>query len=467
MRLVWLRSELRLEDHPVLYDACRKGGPVRALVCATPQQWEKHDDAPCKIAFRQALVHTLAPRLASRGIALDVIERPFYQDLPQALTAYCRSHGVKELWYTKEVPVYEQQRDKAVEKAMEAFGVAVHAYDPPWLVPLKGMVNKQGKPYRVFTPWYKHCMDQMDVFLSNPLPAPPAVGPALPLPDLLCWTKASFRADLWPADEEKAQQKLHDFLAARLTAYAQARDVPAKPSTSLLSPYLSQGVLSLRQCVWAAWQACVAKGIDPHTDGWIRQLFWREFYLMIMQCFPWVSQGQPFQREAVYPYETFDDKRHRLWVTGCTGFPFVDAGMRQLKATGWMHNRLRMLTASFYCKLMGMPWWEGERFFMQHLIDGDFPANNGGWQWCASVGCDASPWFRIFHPHKQSETWDPDGTYIKTFVPELAGLAAKDIHNPSDDVRQKVGYPPAMLEASAARRHTLARYQQARALSRP
>jgi deoxyribodipyrimidine photo-lyase len=459
MHLVWLRNNLRVNDNRPLYDACASGGPVRVLYAVTPRQWTRHNDAPSKQAFCQAAFHDLTQTLAALGIETDVIEAPLYDDLPKAFVRYAKTHGVTDVWFEEEIPIHEARRDRAVRVALERAGVTVHLLPYPWLVD-GGVQTQSGTPYKVFTPWYRATMKALKDALAKPLPAPAAQGPALN-PKKHVWTEARFRDDLWPASTASAEKRLHYFITKNLHTYGQQRDYPGLDLTSRLSPYLTNGLLSLHQCVGAAWQVLLRAGSDPFMDDWIRELCWREFYGTLMAHFPRLSMGKAFKDKGVPTAWRDDPKLKRAFEAGETGFPIADAAVRQLRETGWMHNRLRMVVASFYCKLLLLPWWDGEAFFMRHLIDGDFASNNGGWQWCASTGCDASPWFRIFNPLRQSRKFDPKGEFITSMLPGFRDVDAKERHDPSPKTRKRLAYPEPIIDYKSARARALDFYGRA------
>ncbi|EWM40830.1 FAD binding domain of DNA photolyase family protein [Bordetella holmesii 35009] len=235
--------------------------------------------------------------------------------------------------------------------------------------------------------------------------------------------------------------------------YHERRDLPALPGTSALSPYLASGVLSPAQCLRAALRANQGE-IDSGQQGaraWITELLWREFYLHLLAAYPALSMHQPMRPETRYLAWRRAPEDLRAWQEGRTGIPLVDAAQRQLLATGWMHNRLRMVSAMFLAKNLLLDWRLGEAWFMGHLIDGDLAANNGGWQWSASTGADAVPYFRVFNPITQSRRFDPKAAFLRHWLPELAGLDDKSIHEPSDAQRRATGYPQAIADLKTSR----------------
>jgi deoxyribodipyrimidine photo-lyase len=243
-------------------------------------------------------------------------------------------------------------------------------------------------------------------------------------------------------------------------SYGEHRDCPAVRGTSILSPFLAAGVISPRQCLQAAVAAARSSATDAHGAAtWISELTWRDFYTHVLVGFPRVSKNRPFRLKSDSVMWRSSDADLAAWKSGRTGYPIVDAGMRQLNQTGWMHNRLRMVTAMFLTKHLLIDWRVGEQYFMRNLIDGDLAANNGGWQWSASTGTDAAPYFRIFNPFTQSSRFDPDGKFIKTFCPELTRLPVQSLHDPqklSEHLhRSKIDYPCCIVDHAVARDRAL------------
>ncbi|MEH6357837.1 MAG: deoxyribodipyrimidine photo-lyase [Pseudomonadales bacterium] len=456
MKLVWLRNDLRLDDNPALHAAYQQGLAVRVIYIATPKQWQDHNEAPAKLAFRSQALKSLAGKLAERGIEFELLETESFKDIALLLSDYCLQQGVTDLWFNRETPLHEQARDQSVTEQLKSLNINCHTCNADLLV-TKAVINLQGKPYKVFTPWYKAWLKQLNNQDNQPLTAPQPTGNTVSaqLGNTDLPGGSHFRDDLWPATEEAALERLGKFCHRSLEHYSEHRDFPAINGTSTLSPYLASGLVSPRRCLMAIQQTAFEEGKDWRESVWLRELGWREFYRYLMVNFSHISQGKPFKKTPEqWPWQQ-NPALLKAWQTGNTGFPIIDAAMRQLLSTGWMHNRLRMLVASFLCKLMLIDWREGERFFMLHLIDGDFASNNGGWQWSASTGCDASPWFRIFNPTAQSQKFDADGKFIAKFLPELAGLDNKQIHNPSAEIRKERGYAEPVIDYKAMRERAI------------
>jgi deoxyribodipyrimidine photo-lyase len=254
---------------------------------------------------------------------------------------------------------------------------------------------------------------------------------------------------------------LQHFVKERIERYKTDRDSPATAGTSTLSPYLASGVISARQCLESAVAANNGR-VDSGKTGvvtWISELIWREFYRHILMGYPRVCRHQPFRLETKQIEWDEDDAHFEAWCAGRTGFPIVDAGMRQLARTGWMHNRVRMITAMFLTKDLFIDWRRGEAHFMRHLVDGDLASNNGGWQWSASTGTDAAPYFRIFNPYSQSRKCDPTGDYIRKFVPELAGLDDDSIHQPEPLAADANDYPQPIVDRTQTKERVMAAFK--------
>lgn len=437
--LHWFRRDLRVDDNTALLQARdRADEGVFAVFVVTPGQWREHDDAPAKIHFWLEGLRAVRARLAELRIPLRVLTVDDFDAVPGALLALCRELGVHEVHANAEYEVNERRRDRAVGEALRAAGSALHLHtDRTFLAPDR-VRTQQHTAYSVFTPFKRAWIEQARTIPCTPLPAPRAQAEQRidsdPIPDRVKgFAFEGARPDLWPASEGEAQRRLARFIEHRARAYAERRDLPGTNGTSTLSPYLAAGVLSPRQCLRAALDANQQRFANGQKglDTWISELVWREFYAHVVVAWPRVSMGRAFKPEVdEHVAWRYDEGDLHAWQEGRTGYPLVDAAMRQLVRTGWMHNRLRMVTAMFLTKHLLLDWREGERFFMRHLVDGDLAANNGGWQWSASVGTDAVPYFRIFNPMTQSARFDPEGAFVHRFVPELEGVTGKALHDP-------------------------------------
>ena len=460
-RLVWYRNDLRLR-HAGLRDALDSGEAVRALYLLCPGQWDRHGVAEARRWYVLESLRELGRGLARRGVPLDVIDAGTFEHCPEVLADYVQHHGIQAVHCSREYPLNEKRRDQAVADRLTVLGVAIHGRDETMLVPPQALRTGQGTPYTVFTPYSRAWHKMLD--RAPPLPEQPprtATPAGFPGEAMIDDALGQLRVPdsvrrAWPPGEAAAQRRLTDFLEKGLQPYGSRRDDPDKAGTSRLSAALSAGTLAPADAWWRARQT--ADG-STGAAAWINELAWRDFYRQIMALFPRLSRGEAFQPvDRMLSWNT-DETLWRAWCEGRTGYPLVDAGMRQLMHQGWMHNRLRMVTAMFLSKHLMIDWRRGERFFMEHLVDGDFAANNGGWQWSASVGTDAVPYFRVFNPVRQSRRFDPQGHFIARYVPELAHLDADSIHEPWKAPMLAPNYPVPIVAHQGVRDRVAERFR--------
>lgn len=462
--IVWFRRDLRVTDHTALYQACRESkAGVIGLFLVSPTQWREHDEADCKVKFWLDNLAELSNRLTKLRIPLRIEVAESFAEVPETISAFARQHECTTVYFNREYEVNELRRDNATAAACEEAGIAVRRFHDRVIVPPQEIRTQEGKFYSVFTPfrrvWEKKALEFIETT------SPPAKQELLelepsPIPDAVTgFDFDQLNSELWPPGEAEAQSRLEQFVD-RIDDYHDARDIPSLEGTSLLSPYLAAGVISPRQCLSAAVAANGGQmtGEEGPTT-WISELAWRDFYTHVMQACPRVSMDRPFKLKTnALPWRT-DENDFEAWTQGRTGYPIVDAGMRQLNQTGWMHNRLRMVTAMFLTKNLLIDWRWGETYFMQHLIDGDLAANNGGWQWSASTGTDSVPYFRIFNPFSQSKRFDPEGTFIKKMCPELEAVPGTALHDPgklSASIQElNLDYPDFVVEYKHGRERAL------------
>lgn len=460
--LVWFRSDLRTRDNAALFHASQSAtrGVVGVFI-VSPGEWRAHDWAAVKVEFALRGVAALSASLAALNIPLRVIVANSPADIPAALLALAAETGCDSLHANIEHEVNERRRDARVRDAFAAAGLRTSWTHDQTLAPPGTVLTGKGTPFTVFTPFKRAILAAWDTqgrprVLGKPrrqeaLPCNPS-----PVPTSVEGFRSRVPAKLWPAGEDTAQRRLDAFMRDRVAAYATDRDRPDLDGTSSLSPYLALGMVSPRECVAAAWRTKPreATALGTGATTWISEVLWREFYLHVMAAFPRVCMGRAFQVETERVAWRKDANHLAAWQEGRTGVPIVDAGMRQLLATGWMHNRVRMITASYLTKNLLLDWREGERWFMRHLVDGFLASNNGGWQWSASTGTDAAPYFRVFNPVSQGQRFDPDGTYVRRWVPELAGLSTSAIHDPwmlPPLARASINYPEPLVDLAASR----------------
>lgn len=457
---IWFRNDLRLSDNTALSHACRDSDDITAVFIVSMTMWQQHHhESSAKIDFMLRQLQSLNLELADYGVRLHILQVEHYDDIPMALSEFAKQQHIQAIYANREYLYNESQRDHACAKTLEAIGVTFTCFDDRGLMPPQQITKADGSAYKVFTPYKRAFLNTLtpqhyccDTIALKPNKAIAATALKLPQLDVNNAIKQH-----WPAGEKAAQQRLNDFIDSHIKAYQQQRDFPSIDGTSQLSAYLAIGALSSRQCLSAI---CEAHGVDDihallHFDGiatWVSELIWREFYTSICCHFPNLVKGAAFKPDTDRLPWRYNQNDFHAWSQGQTGFPIVDAFMRQLNQTGWMHNRGRMITAMFLSKTLFIDWRWGERYFIQQLIDGDFAANNGGWQWSASTGTDSVPYFRIFNPTTQSQRFDADGDFIRQYCPELAHLNNKQIHQPNATQRFQAGYPEPIVDYSAMRK---------------
>lgn len=464
MHLTWLRSDLRIDDNTAL-SAASERGPTIALWLVSPGQWRAHDDAACKVDFWLRNLRDLRQSLERLNIPLLIRTIDTWGQAPQAVLEVCRQHRVQSVHWNEEYGLNEQRRDDATRALLERSAIHAHSHLDQLFFRPGTILTRSGDYFQVFSQFKKSCLEH----LHRGLPAltrrvqrqAPLQVASDPIPEQLDGFEKPGRAlrEHWPAGEAEAQARLARFIDETIDDYQQLRDLPATPGTSQLSPYLAAGVISPRQCLHAALASNRGE-FDTGSSGvqtWINELLWREFYKHILTGYPQVSRHRAFraQTEALPWRDAPADLE--AWAQGRTGYPIIDAAMRQLLHTGWMHNRLRMIVAMFLSKNLLIDWRKGEQHFMRHLIDGDLAANNGGWQWSASTGTDAVPYFRLFNPVSQSQRFDPEGHFIRHWLPELRGLDEKSIHLPvkAADLFAKYSYHSPIVDLDSSRQRAL------------
>ena len=460
---IWFRSDLRILDNPAVFSACHGDEPPLAIFFVCHETWKSHDWAPIKVDFIWRNLECLQQDLAEKGIELQVQLVPKFSQVPGALRSFCRENKIARVHINAEYALDEKRRDAATNAVLSNDDIELVSHHGNLLVSPGEVRTQQGDYYKKFTPFNRRWRQVLsEKAYSEPLQIKsfsPITAKGLPE----CPLERKDSSD-WSAGEQQVLGKLGQFVGHSVDDYQQARDLPAENGTSQLSAYLAQGVIGPQTAVRALHKFSpeFPFGLASGADTWLTELAWREFYQHLMYFVPRLSKGESFQSETDSIQWLEDDDAFQRWCDGRTGYPIVDAGMRQLTSTGWMHNRLRMITANFLVKDLLVDWRKGEAFFMQHLIDGSFPANNGGWQWSASVGTDAVPYFRVFNPVKQSEKFDPDGQYIRKWVEELKEVPTKYIHWPHSWLQQQSSnnYCEPMVEHKFARERFLTTFKQ-------
>ncbi len=479
--IIWFRRDLRLADNPALTHAVEQGHSVLPLYIQDPDsRWQP--GAASRWWLHHSLSH-LQRRLHRSGAEL-VIKRG---DPAQILTELGQKYAIDEVLWNRLYDPDTVGRDGDIKGALIDAGIATRSFNASLLLEPWQLLKSDGGPYRVFTPFWKTLQRHL-AESAAPLAAPERIrgltvdkddGIALDtlglLPDLP-WDEGLHKN--WHPGETGAHSRLQAALDGPLLHYPTQRDHPDRAGTSRLSPHLHYGELSPRQIWYAvrAWAAAnTGGGVVMAADAYLRQLAWREFAHHLLYHFPETAVAPLDARFAHYPWvKDFADDLH-AWQQGRTGIPIVDAGMRELWQTGWMHNRVRMIAASFLTKNLRIHWLEGARWFWDTLVDADLANNTMGWQWVAGCGADAAPYFRIFNPILQSERFDPDGNYLRQWLPELAALPKAWIHQPFSaptEVLDAAGvelgqtYPQPLVELSASREAALAAWAEIKGLSR-
>jgi deoxyribodipyrimidine photo-lyase len=465
MSIWWIRRDLRLSDNAALQAALSGGRGLIPLFILDPHPLQ------FVAAKRQAFLITglrqLDVDLRARGSRL-IVRQGNPADILMAILAETNAPAVfAEEGYSP----YARRRDAEIAVRLPLRLTSGRTVHHP-----ADLVKRDGSPYTIFTPFMRLWKTLPALAPNDLLPAPASLPP-VPESLLSCELPDANPPADFPPGEAEAERRLCTFAsgsAAPICAYSDGRNRLDRAGTSALSPYLRFGVISARQAVVAARSTLRAANNPASSDGaetWLNELIWREFYQTILFHFPNVLQEAFRAGLRAIAWENSSDD-FAAWCEGRTGYPIVDAAMRQLVQTGWMHNRARMIVASFLVKDLLIDWQWGERFFMEHLIDGDAAANNGGWQWTAGVGADAAPYFRIFNPVLQAQKFDPAGVYVRRWLPELAGVPDKYIHAPwtmPDSIQRAANciigndYPAPIIDRKMTRPRTLAAYQQAAA----
>ncbi len=447
-RVIWFRRDLRLRDHPALADAAAEGARVVALFVLDPKLL---DGGAPRVAY---LLRTLAALKsdvhAHGGVLVLRTGRP-----EQVVPAVAEEAGAESVHISADFTPYGAARDERVAKALG--DVPLVRTGSPYAVAPGRIAKDDGSPYQVFTPFFRAWTDHGWRAPAESDPAAVSWGrlTSEDLPD-----EPDHAATLPEAGEQAALDRWHEFCEDDLASYDAQRNRPDRDRTSRMSPYLKLGTIHPRTML-----ADLAQRRSKGADSYRRQLCWREFYAAVLHFWPGSAHGYLKDELAGMAYETgaAADRAFEAWQQGRTGYPIVDAGMRQLLAEGWMHNRVRMLTASFLVKDLHQEWTRGAAHFMDHLIDGDLANNQHGWQWVAGTGTDAAPYFRVFNPVLQGKKFDPDGSYVRRWVPELADLPGAAVHEPWDaEGGVPDGYPEPMVDHHEERREALRRYEAVR-----
>ena len=458
--LYWIRRDLRVDDNPALTRALANGC-TQAVFLAPLKTWQQHHKAPIQIDFIARHLQWLQQQLSALGMTLTIVEVDDFNAQINYLQEYCQAHNIDHIYANSEPELDEVKRDQRLATS----GLNVHLFEADVILAKGSVLNNQGQMFKVFTPFKRAWLQRFMQDYFECLAPPPYQQPAGCLPAAVHFSTEVRSSAKWPLAETYMQQVLPVFLTAKLQHYQQHRDLPGIQGTSGISPYLAIGAISPRRVLsmLLSHYPELPQWDSSPLFSWLNELLWREFYRHLLHHFPQLSKHRDFQPKFDGFYWPGSDQDFALWCQGKTGYPIIDAAMRQLLKTGWMHNRLRMIVASFLTKHLLVDWRKGEQFFMQHLLDGDFAANNGGWQWAAGTGCDAQPYFRIFNPLTQSKRFDPQGDFIRKYLPELNDIPDNMIHSPQAYLakqQQSSNYWPPIVDLAEGRSRALAHFKQ-------
>ncbi|MEO9214354.1 MAG: deoxyribodipyrimidine photo-lyase [Rhodanobacter sp.] len=462
--LVLFRRDLRVADNPALSAACAAHDQVLPVYIHSPDE----DGAwPAGAASQWWLHHALAALdalLRGQAAALHLRQG----DTLAVLRALIRVSGASAVYWNRLYEPATIARDTRIKSALQDDGIAVHSHNSAlWCEPWQ-IATQQGQPYKVFTPYWRNLRPQLQVV--EPLPAPRVpdwrtLPDGLPLAALALLPRITWAGGLsenWQPGEAGAQELLDIFADDAIGDYAHARDLPARHGTSRLSPHLHFGEISPRQIHYELDRRARATDAKrrPDIEPYLRELGWREFAHHLLYHFPHTPTDNFNPRFNGFSWAPSDHALLERWQQGHTGIPLVDAGMRELWHTGWMHNRVRMIVGSFLTKNLRQHWQHGARWFWDTLVDADLANNTLGWQWVAGSGADAAPYFRVFNPVTQARRFDPDGHYLRRWLPELADAPLSLLHEPwkDADLLQRSGYPASVVELGQSRQQALDAY---------
>ena len=476
--LVWLRRDLRVDDHAALHHALRAARHVwvcfvfdRAILDPLPRRDRRVEFIRDSLVGVDAQLQALAAAHGIEGVGLIVR----HGDAPFEITSLARQLGVQAVYASHDDEPAALARDAQVRGLLANEGIALHTSKDHVVFERNEVMTQTGSAFSVFTPYKNAWLKKLDAFYLSAYPVakhadalaptPPAAG-GVPQLEALGFERTNLHQLKLPGGPAGGQELLHDFVH-RIDLYAQTRDQPAVKGPSYLSTHLRFGTVSIRQLARAAHERMVAG--SRGAEVWLSELIWRDFYHQILHHHPRVvgHAFKPAYDAIKWEHGKAADAHFVAWCEGRTGYPLVDAAMAQINQTGYMHNRLRMVVASFLTKDLGLDWRRGEAYFALHLNDFDLAANNGGWQWAASSGCDAQPYFRIFNPVSQSQRFDTEGRFIRRYLPQLAGLPDDVLHAPwqarpvdlaGAGIELGKHYPLPLVDHAAARERTLLRY---------
>jgi deoxyribodipyrimidine photo-lyase len=463
--LVWFRADLRLADNPALQAAVQRRGAIVPVFIQAPEEESPWSSGGASRWWLHQSLKALGAALRARGSRLIIRRGPTFE----TLRSLAREVGATDVFWNRRYEPVVRERDAKVKAALQGDGLKAESFNAALLHEPWTIQNQSGKPFQVFTPFWKHCRNQPD--LAEPLPAPRKIPAPTKWPKSLALAELELEPKIkwaegmraaWQPGEAGALETLQKFLAQSFDEYSEQRNRPDLPGTSRLSPHLHFGEISPRQ-IWHELKNIAAKRGLPaaawRDSQFLAEVGWREFAHHLLFYFPHTPTEPLRPQFKKFPWRK-EAARLRAWQKGRTGYPIVDAGMRELWATGWMHNRVRMIVASFLVKDLMLSWTHGAAWFWDTLVDADLAQNTLGWQWTAGCGADAAPYFRVFNPVSQGEKFDPRGDYVRRWCPELAKLPDPWLHRPWEapvetldraDLRLGQDYPEPIVNHALAR----------------
>ena len=463
--IVWFRRDLRLQDNPALDAAVRAHERVLCVYIHAPDEEEPWQPGAASRWWLHHSLTALDADLRTRGSALHIV----IGKSAAVLTNLVTQTKARAVYWNRLYEPAILTRDKAVEAVLGKLAIDANVSNAALLAEPWTIQTKQGGPYKVFTPYWRNVREQLrpqpPARAPDKIASPPTAGGTtiakLNLLPTISWDQGFYTH--WTPGEQGAQRRLTTFLKSGIKDYKTGRDRPAEDWTSSLSPHLHFGEIGPRQI---AWRLHAHRGVGG--DWFLRELGWREFSHHLLYHFPKTPDHNLDTKFDEFPWARRSPKAIRRWQRGRTGIPMIDAGMRQLWATGWMHNRVRMLVASFFCKNLRQHWLEGAHWFWDTLVDADLANNTQGWQWTAGSGADAAPYFRIFNPVTQGKRFDPDGEYVRRWVPELKLATNKTVHEPwlDPELLKKTNYPAPLVDLGESRESALSAFQKMRKKTR-
>ena len=473
MNVVWLRKDFRLANNPALYHACKdKNLPVIAVYCLSLKQWNEHQIGCNQQSLILNQIEAFRNSLVKLNIPLLVVEADFART-PRVLKRTLEKLGCTSLFFNMEYPLDERDRDKKLVESIES-EIKVHRYACDSIVPPWEIINNSGEAYKVFTPFSKAVRFRLrdKPLFVYPQPSHPSADNYAKGIDAIEKIKLDDKLDAitrLPAIKPSAQslpdvgfnqtqRRLQNFCEMDLKRYQETRDFPFLNSTSGLSTALAIGSISVGECYLTAQESA-----SEQANKWLTELIWRDFYRSVIWYFPHICKFKAFN--PVDDRIVWNQSGEELdkFFAGETGIPIIDAAIKQLTHTGWMHNRLRMVVASYFTKNLWADWRLGHEFFAQHLFDYDFASNIGGWQWCSSVGTDAAPYFRVFNPQSQQSKFDPQAEFVKQWLPDLETYSAKQIH--AFDKQAFTNYSACKVDLKTSRKRSIELFKLAKASS--